>query len=426
VSIGVGSESGVQVEELESDDEDSNEWSLYRWDPEAPSTLTAIFQTLPPAMRPRIERVDHGNGARLVLYGSRSIWLLSVADLETGGDRELGAATYVDASPDRRKLLVQASSPRLLAVGSGELEVLDLVHRGDSLGFRLPVEVRRRQRGLELITMPVAPLGNGAVLAIGPQSNDNLRLRTLLLDTRRPEAEPGQDDPDDFVPNPIETWSALPGPERVLEARFERRGERTLLFAVTLRADKVSLFEKKKLRIFELAPDRTRMGRPPLFEILTASRIWQSLEHHLVDVNADGLEDVILLQPEGFAGKKLIVDLFLATGPRSFASRPFRTVLPGIREGSPHLYGDDWTGDGVPDLVVIDIDGGADSDDGIGHIRLFPGRSPPRKKAVIESQPAWRSPLPATESRLRHLERIGSRLVAWSSGEVSELLVFDL
>lgn len=431
VSIGVGSgpESGVQVREYERDDEDSGEWSLYRWDPEAPSTVTPVFQTLPTAMRPRIERVDHGDGAdggsaRLVLFGSRGIWLLPVAELHTGGSRELDPATYVDSSPDRRKLFVPASSPHLLAVGSGELEVLDLQPRGGSRRFRLPVEVRRRQRGLELITTRVEPLGNGDVLAIGPQSNDNLRLRTLLLETRLPESR------QDSHPNPIETWSVLPRPERLLEAHFERREGRTFLFAVTLRADKVSLFEKKKLRLFELVPDRTRLGRRPLFETLTASRIWQSLEHHLVDVNADGLEDLVLLQPEGLGGKKLIIDLFLANGQRSFESRPFRTVLPGIEEGTPRLYGDDWNGDGVPDLVVVD-DGDSDSDsggegDGRGEIRLFPGRSPPRKKSVIESQPAWRLPLPATASRLRHLERIGGRLVAWSSGEASQLLVLDL
>ena len=126
VSIGAGSgpDSGVQIEEFERADEDSGEWSLYRWDPDAPSTVTSVFQTLPRAMRPRIERVDHGDGARLVLYGSRGIWLLPVAELRAGASRELGPATYSDSSPraDKgsvfRRILCQ---PRRAAPAGAEI-----------------------------------------------------------------------------------------------------------------------------------------------------------------------------------------------------------------------------------------------------------------------------------------------------------------
>ena len=55
--------------------------------------------------------------------------------------------------------------------------------------------------------------------------------------------------------------SSLPGEEKVVQSLLARVDGRPCLCAVTLRSDRVGVFEKKKLRVYELAPDRTRSGQ---------------------------------------------------------------------------------------------------------------------------------------------------------------------
>ena len=178
---------------------------------------------------------------------------------------------------------------------------------------------------------------------------------------------------------------------------------------MTQRADKVGILEKKKLRVFALGGDRTRTGRPPRFELLTSSRLWQRLGLHVLDVDADGRDDLVLLQPEGLNGKKLIVDLYRGGGGGRFAGDGFRSVLPEIDEATPTSYGGDWTGDGVPDLVAVTG----------SRLLVHAGLAQPRRKAVVEKEGRPLADLGA--GSVRRLEQVGGWLVGYGAvGEGEE------
>lgn len=434
VSIEIGT-AGVEVDGAESDrSEIDASWSLHRWDPASPDSLTTLFEPLPELMRPRLESADHAASPALVLFGEHRVWLRPIAGLLTGGLRPLGPATFVDPSPDQRTLQLDPGSRRILAVGIGELEIFEIGNPDVLYAFRLPVEVRRESVGLRLTTPNVLPTGTDGLYAVGPQSLGTLRLQTLLVDIRKPAtlATPNDESLPAGAPeetNPQDSWSVLSAPERVIATHYESIAGRPYLFATTLRSDKLSLFEKKKLRVFALRPDRTRMGRSPVLEVLTASRLWQDLEIHLVHTDDDRLKDLVLIQPEGLGGKKLIVDAYRGTvrgtpvrgtvggvGEAGFEPKNRRSVLRRVGERSPHQYGDDWNGDGIADLIAY-VD---------GELAIFAGLRDPRKKAVLETEPFWTLPIKADGLDLWQLEVRGGRLVGRGAAKGYRLVVFGL
>ncbi len=329
-----------------------------------------------------VETADHQAAALVVVAGRVFLGLVEdEAALAARGLVEVGPALATASAvelghrggrPWSGWSVIDPVGPLLAAFDVGVVDVFDLA-QGSSVGSRrysLPVSVERKSGRLVLSSPPVRVVGSPPRLAVGPEAHGQLRLRTLFLDPflgpfRVPTASPeGDGGPD---PEPVERWSRLPGPERVVESAVWWIDSLPVLAVVTLRADKVGIFERKKLRLFELESDRTLAGSRPAFETLTASRMWQALGGDLVDADGDGDLDLVLVQPDGFGGDKLAVDVYPGSGTVRFAAKAVRSMVP-VAE-SWWRYGDDWTGDRVPDLVCLSS----------GVLRLFSGRAALKK-----------------------------------------------
>ena len=392
-------------DDCEDDEDDARVWSVHRWTPERPTALDRILTLAPTKDRPQLQRSRGLEGIVLAVDGA--VWVLSPEDLARGETSGLGEPDFEDPSPELRVVRVDSRTPTVVAAGIGNAELFDL-RTGESLHLtRLPTDVRRSRTGLRLRSPAVHEIGDGKLYASGPQSIENLRLRTVLLD---PAASAEEDDD-----GPAEAWSLLPGPERVEESWFEWLDGRPFLYCVTLRADKQGIFERKKLRIFELRADRTRSGRRPTFEALSSARMWQDLDVHTVDVDGDDVRDLVLLAPEGFSGNKLILHVYPGRGDGRFESRHLRTVIPELREEWPHLYGLDPTLDGRPDLLIVR--------DGV--LEVYAGAEQPKKKAVIGRTPERRIPLARPGSFVHRLESHGPWLVGWNLGDEGAVVIVD-
>lgn len=206
----------------------------------------------------------------------------------------------------------------------------------------LPRRVTQKRAGLELRTPRVRVLQRpgeaGPLFLVGPEAHGKDRLRTLILDPNAPEGEGEK-----------ELWSRLPLPESVESSAFFLLDGIPILVVTTLDSESINLIAKKRLRVFPLLPDRTRAGRKPSLAVMTASRVWQEADIHLEDVNADGLEDLVVIQPEGFSGKRLIVEAYPGKGKGRFDLKALKTVLKTELES--WTYGGDLDGDGLADLL---------------------------------------------------------------------------
>ena len=230
---------------------------------------------------------------------------------------------------------------------------------------RLPLTARRTVHGLELSSLPVRPLsdaeGLAKGLAAGPEANGSTRLRTYLLDLKPNEAPAGDavdvDVTVDAESTPVqeaydnEAWSRLPAAESVEQSWYRTIDGRPALIVTTTRSDKLGLFDKLQLRVFLLGADRTRAGRAPLFRLDTVTRRWFKIVVDVRDLDADGKDDLILVQPEGLGAGKLFVDVYPGSTSGSFASKPRRTKLD-LEDARWH-YGSDLIGDAIPDLVLL-------------------------------------------------------------------------
>lgn len=251
-------------------------------------------------------------------------------------------------------------------LGDGELWVPDvgvLRHwrSGDTLSpageVVLPVEAERRRRRL-LVRSPAVARTPAGHLVAGPVVAGNTRVRHLLLG----DAEP------------IEAWSRFPGPEDVDAFWYADLGGEPVFLASTTEADRLGVFEKSKLRLFRLTADRTRAGRRPLLAVDSKTKNWYRFEPLLIDADRDGIQDLVLIQPQGMAPGDLVVDIYKGHKGR-FDSRPRSTDLDA--ESARWHFGSDLDGDGTPDLVV-----------GTGALEIYRGLADHRRRAV-DKEP-WR------------------------------------
>ncbi len=294
----------------------------------------------------------------------------------------------LEDEPDRLHLesAVEVEGPDgpLLAVAG--VGVLRLFRGTDGLlveqeEIALPVQVDRRRGGLSLRSPRLRPVeGSMEWLAVGPEAQGAVRLRTLLLPVDPEHREPPRED-DDERPGPWqEAWSRLPGPERVEGAHYELTDDGIALLVHTLRSDRVGILEKKKVRVFLLHGDRTREGEGPRFEGFTVSRLWQPLGSTLDDVDGDGVLDLLLFQHEGFDGDHLLAEVYPGEGvagssvPSGFSDKSWRSKLDV--ESARWFWGHDLTGDGRGDLLLWS-----------GGLMLFPTLESPKKKGFLESDP---------------------------------------
>ena len=207
----------------------------------------------------------------------------------------------------------------------------------------LPLEGRAREGGLSVRSRIPEFLGRREdgtlVYATRPEPFGASRLQTRLI-----ELQPSGD------ATFTECWMRFPFPERAMEQEFFLIDDRPVFVTATMRADKLSVFGEKQLRIFPLERDRSRLGRPPLFAAESRMNLWQSGEIMMVDVNRDGLDDLVI----GYwKNDRIVLDAYLREEAGWFARAPATTAFD-VKGGDRSflLYGSDLDGDDLPDLLV--------------------------------------------------------------------------
>lgn len=325
--------------------------SLYRIDPGQAGAPRRLLDGLP-AKSNALDVADlDGDGADEILLGEPGkLWTLGSADAPAAPRLLLEASGF-----DLRRSA--ASRGRFQAVDLGRLRTwtLDGGRLVPGPEQALPVRATRERQSLRLSSLPVAPVGDLPLQAVGPEENGKIRLRTLLLgaDGQRTEA-----------------WSQLPGREKVDGARYIALDGRPALIVFTSDADKIGIFAEQRFRLFLLSADRTRSGQPPSLAFETATNRWFPVEPVVLDLDRDGRQDLVVLQPEGLGGGDFVVDAFFAQGSPGEGrfERPRRLKLNNL-EARFWRYGDDVTGDGAADLITLSETG----------LRVFAGTADPRR-----------------------------------------------
>ena len=261
-----------------------------------------------------------------------------------------------------------ADCSELMLVGPGAVRQVKLAGRGarrsvlSATEFPIDFSIRRNGSGLTLESPPVRRIDEvSGRVAVGPQIYGDLRIESLVFEPSAGSAQWLQGlsgssesaaEAGSLANGVLRSWSRLPAAEEILQSHYLSMGGTLVLAVVTKEADKVGILERKKLRLFRLAADRTRAGKLPFFEVLTSSRLWQRLDIQFLDVTQDGIDDLVLVQPDGLNGEPTLVDVYRATAPLTFSSKKARTILEtGTAWWSLE---NDWNGDGDEDVVVLD------------------------------------------------------------------------
>jgi hypothetical protein len=272
--------------------------------------------------------------------------------------------------------------PWVGATRFGALDVVPIPGSGSngSTGthFDLPRRAERKSWGLRLTSPGTLPFEHATgpeappCFATEPEAHGP-RLRVLLL---CPGGEPGAP--------AEETWALLAGDETVTHARFGLLDGAPALAVLT--RTRLGLFVKQDLRVFALAGSRSRLGAGPILAESTDCPIWRGLDFAFADADGDGLEDVVLVCEKGLVDPELRIELHRRRGPDEAGpgafERPRVTELEG--EYTSWSYRDDWSGDGLADLVILDE----------GRISLYPGE---RGRRPVARTAAWTVALPADE-----------------------------
>ena len=344
--------------------------TLYRFDPSGDGSLVELARDLPP----ELDAADVVDGQVIAGSPGRLYSLGALDDPATGRrPRLLLEAPGLDLAVLRRRGWITAEEAFVLRPRFGRIDV----HRwngsngpetaahpegGQVNTVELPVRARRVRTGLVLSTPPVRLLerdGGSPLLTIGPEAQGKRRLLTTLID-------PGDDDHG-------EAWVQFSTNERVAQSWYLDVDGRPMLAVAALSADKLGIFEKKKLRLFPLRSDRTRAGSPPSLAIDTATRNWYDLGVQIADLDQDGRDDLVVLQPDGLGAKKLVIETYRGKGTGGFFLTPRRSVV--VAPDARWDYGSDFDGDGRADLVAV----------AGGQVLVFRGSA--KKKLVIDKTP---------------------------------------
>ncbi len=348
--------------------DDAGPRSLYRFDPAGDGALVELASDLP-AELDAVACLDlDGDGRGEIIAGApgRILSLGTLGDPATGRrPHQLLEAPGLDLGRLRRHGLI-APDPALVPVPAlGRLELYRLAAEGAlelAAAVELPVRARRLRSGLELSNPPVHLLG--PLFAAGPELQGKRRLLTTLIDPSDPQA------------GGKEIWARLSANERIAQSWYLSIDGLPMLAVAALSADKLGIFEKKKLRVLPLRADRTRAGAPPALEIDTVTRNWYRLGVHVADLDLDGRDDLVVVQPDGLGAKKLAVEAYRGQGTGGFFLTPRRSVV--VAPGARWAYGTDLDGDRIADLVAVTE----------GRLLAFRGL-PAGKKQVIEKKPHW-------------------------------------
>ncbi len=328
--------------------------ALYRIDPARPGTARKLLDGLPPECNALAAAdLGAGGGEEILLGAPGKLWTLGSPD-SPAAPRLLLEATGLDL-----RLWSPGAPFRAVEVGRLRTWMPDAGRLVPGPEQRLPVTAARDGQALRLSSLPVSvvpgPDGAPPLQAIGPEDNGKVRLRTVLLG---PDGER------------TEAWAQLPGKEKVESFRYLFLDGRPALIVTASDAETLGLFGKQRFRLYFLEGGRSRAGQPPALAFETETSFWFPVDTVAADVDRDGRQDLVVIQPEGMGGGDLMIDTFFGQGAGRF-ERPRRVKLGGL-EARLWSYGRDLTGDGAADLVTLSRDG----------IRVFAGTADPRKSLL--------------------------------------------
>ncbi len=349
--------------------------ALYRFDPAGDGSLTLLARDLPPELD-AVAVLDGNDRGEVIAGAPGRIYSLGTLDDPATGraPRLLLEAPDLDLDLLRRRGLIAASRAFVPRPGLGRLDG----YRWDGGGaptpreIELPLRTRRVRSGLVLSTPPLRLLerdGQPPLIAAGPELQGKRRLLTTLIDPASPAGLEGEEGAGN------EVWARFSANERIAQSWFLSVDGKPMLAVAALSADKLGIFEKKKLRLFPLRSDRTRAGSTPSLAIDTATRNWYDLGVHVADLDRDGRDDLVVVQPDGLGAKKLVVEAYRGKGGGGFFLSPRRSVV--VAPEADWVYGEDLDGDRVADLVAATGDS----------LLIFRGLGTSKKKGVIEKTP---------------------------------------
>jgi hypothetical protein len=283
--------------------------------------------------------------------------------------------------PRPRLSWVPAARAGRLELLAGEAAAPALRELRPVASFPLPMAAARKSWGIQLTSpavhllqappAPPAPPAAGQPasfsprFAAGPEPQGEQRLKTLLFSATAGEA-------------PLEAWSLLPAAAQDVESLYAVWDGQPVLAVTSL--PRFGIFVKRQLHLFLLTRDRSRRGSEPLLALHTDCHLWQPMKTYFADLAATGRQDLVLIHPEGLSGKKLRFQVYPDAGQGRFAAQP-RTSSVDVN-ATAWFYGADFTGDGVPDLLVRDDQ---------GRLLLYPGLA---KAYRLAERPAWSFHLP--------------------------------
>lgn len=358
---------------------------LFRWRPEDPRVLTPMASGWP---RGGLDAADlDGDGAEeLLLRGDGAIdravegppgrAMMSLAPFVR--DADLGFAL---GDPRSVRSTAEAFDSKARAAVPGAFRTyLQSVTGGGRLASSvdLPARVIPGRTRVSLQTSGVAAIGRGRsgrmLFATVPEAVGNQRLRTFLLDPDGPPETAR-----------VECWMQLPTPERLLDSGFFLVDGAPVLVVTTMSAEKLSVFGEKRLRVFDLGTDRTRVGAPPAFAAVTGLNIWQEARPAVTDLDRDGRDDLVIAYWKGLKSTIAALEVYRGV-PEGGFSKP-RTMEFDVKDADVGFlsFGADADGDGLPDLLVI----------AEGQVAVYPGPQnwKPGAKPVSD-RPSRRVPLP--------------------------------
>ncbi|HJQ75331.1 MAG TPA: VCBS repeat-containing protein, partial [Gaiellaceae bacterium] len=353
-----------------------NDARLFAWDPSKPDALVPLEGALAEGMLDAVDLDGDGND-EVLLFAEAGIAELALdVEAKTATARTLAQGRYVPVERGASKTGI------VRAVGLGALTTFRRTPEGalrPASEVELPVRVspspsrvRVRTRGVDAIG---ATADGRARFATAPEPIGVERLRTIVLD---PDGPPDA--------RSFEAWARFPSRERAMEHDLLRLDGRPVLVVLTTTADKLSLFGEKKLRVFPLEPDRTRMGVAPALALETGINLWQTASPTFTDLDGDGREDLVLAYWKGLSDTISALEVHKRNADGSLSSGS--TFDFDVADGDRGFldFGHDLDGDGRPDLVLR----------AAGALAVYPGA--PKAQAIgkpVAKAPSRRVTLPA-------------------------------